>query len=61
MNLREFLRSILPQPPTVEGLIDSRELQMEIERRQRDIERRLQLLGIEVDLTRDDYRRRRER
>ena len=60
MNLRRILNRLLDLPTVHEeqDVIESRERQAAIERRQRDIERRLEILGYEVDVMRprrDDH------
>ena len=54
MNLRSILNRLLDLPTVHEeqDVIESRERQAEIERRQWEIERRLALLGYEVDVMR---------
>ena len=52
MNLREFVRNLIMRPFESEDLSESREQREANDRRQREIARRLQLLGIEVDVMR---------
>ena len=53
MNLREWLRNLLYRLDDPEDLEESREQREENDRRQREIARRLEMLGITVDLMRN--------